>query len=185
MNIFEQCPVIEDDKYLFRLFALDDCKELLNIYSDKRALAYFNSDNCDGDIFYYDSIEKMKKALEFWKFSYDNKWFARLVIIDKIANKIIGTIELCLRASEDDFNNMAILRVDLASEYENEDVLFNIFSLITPRINELIGSCGVITKAPLYAIDRINALKRCDYHKSESLLVGKDGKLYDNYWRKL
>lgn len=182
MNIYENCPILEDDNYLLRLFDKRDLDDLLRIYSDRKALPYFNSDNCDGDNFYYAIKEEMAKALDFWKMSYENGWFTRLTIIDKKQDIIIGTIELCLRVSDDEFNNKAILRIDVNSDNEKEDVLFNLLSLITPRINELLGSKGIITKAPIYAIDRIEALRRVGYTKSECFLKGKNDVLYGDYW---
>lgn len=182
MNIYEKCPQLENDKYLLRLFEQNDLDDLFTIYSNKDVLPFLNSDNCDGDNFYYSTKEKMQNALNFWKMSYDNGWFTRLSIIDKNKISTIGTIELCLRVSDDEFNNMAILRVDVSKENENEEVLFSIFSLITPHINELLGSKGIITKAPIYAIDRITALKRSGYTKSNYPLKGKDGIMYYDYW---
>lgn len=34
----------------------------------------------------------------------------------RLASNIIRTVELCLRMSEDEFNNRAILRVDVGSD---------------------------------------------------------------------
>lgn len=97
---------------------------MLKVYSDKNALPFFNSDNCEGDNFYYATKEKMFKVMNFWDISYKNGWFARLSIIDKTVPAVIGTVELCLRVSEDEFNNMGILRVDVRSDYEKENELY-------------------------------------------------------------
>ena len=96
MNIYDECPVLENDKYLLRQVENYDCDDLLDVYSDKNSLAFFNSDNCDGDNFYYETKYKMQKAIDFWNYAYANKWFARMAIIDKNINKAIGTVELCL-----------------------------------------------------------------------------------------
>ena len=55
---------------------------------------------------------KKKETIIFWQMAYDNRWFSRLSIVDKKTNIVIGTVEVCLRASNDFFNNMGILRVD-------------------------------------------------------------------------
>ena len=55
MNIYETCPTLESEKYILRSVKDTDCDDLLTVYSDKRALPFFNSDNCDGDNFYYDT----------------------------------------------------------------------------------------------------------------------------------
>lgn len=182
MNIYKECPTLENDRFIIRLFKKEDCDDLLKVYSDRNALPFFNSDNCDGDNFYYHTKEKMKNALEFWTMSYENGWFVRFSIIDKTTSGIIGTVELCVRVSQDEFDNMGILRVDVRSDYENEEELLGIFSLVTPKMNEMLGCRGVITKAPIYAVERIKAIKQAGFTKSENLLVGKNGYAYDGYW---
>ena len=182
MNIYEKCPILENDKFIIRLFQDEDCDNLLTVYSDKNALPFFNSDNCDGDNFYYATKERMAEAIGFWQMSYDNGWFVRMSIVDKLVKSVIGTVELCVRVSEDEFNNMGILRVDVRSDYEQEGTLYDIFSLVTPKIEEMIGCKGVLTKAPIYAVERIKAIQKVGFVKSEHLLIGKTGYAYDGYW---
>ena len=50
--------------------------------------------------------ERMTEALNFWNMAYQNGWFVRLSIVDKTIARVIGTIEICLRVSEDDFDYM-------------------------------------------------------------------------------
>lgn len=135
MNIYETCPVLESWKFLLRLVENKDSDDLLKVYSDKNALPFFNSDNCDGDNFYYATKERMAEALDFWNLS-----------------------------------------------YEKEDILFDIISLITPRLSELLGCKGILTKAPIYAVERIKAIQKAGFTKSEHLLIGKTGYAYDGYW---
>ena len=181
--IYEACPILENDRYLLRLTQQDDLESLLPIYSDLNALPFFNSDNCHGDNFYYTTRERMQKALNFWDYSYKNGWFARMTIIEKQTGMIIGTVELCYRVSEDAFNGMCILRVDVGSRYETASVLTEIFGLIAPHTDELLGSHGIVTKAPIYSVERIKALKAVGFAPSEYLLVGgHDGYQYNGYW---
>lgn len=182
MNIYETCPTLESEKYILRSVRDTDCDDLLTVYSDKNALPFFNSDNCDGDNFYYDTKERMRNAIGFWHMAYDNGWFVRLSIVDKAAASVIGTVELCLRVSDDAFDHMGILRVDVRSDYEEENALFDLFSLITPKLDELVGCNGVLTKAPIYAVERIKAIRKAGYTKSEHMLIGKNGYAYDGYW---
>ena len=51
MSVYENCPVLENEKYVLRFVKKDDASDLLKVYSDKHALPFFNSDNCDGDNF--------------------------------------------------------------------------------------------------------------------------------------
>ena len=182
MNIYETCPTLESEEFILRLFKDNDCDDLLKVYSDRNALPFFNSDNCDGDNFYYSTKERMREAIDFWHMAYENGWFVRLSIVDKATTSVIGTVELCLRASDDKFNNMGILRVDVRSDYEEENILYNIFSLITPNLDEMLGCKGVLTKAPIYAVERIKAIQKAGFTKSEHMLIGKTGYAYDGYW---
>ena len=182
MSIYEICPVLESENFLVRLTENEDCDALLKVYSDKNALPFFNSDNCDGDNFYYPTKERMAEAISFWNSSYENGWFARLSIVDKVMSDIIGTIELCLRVSEDEFNNMGILRIDVRSDYEKEEKLSEIITLIIPCIPKLLGRTGILTKAPIYAVERMKAIQKAGFSKSEHLLIGKTGYAYDGYW---
>lgn len=182
MNIYQTCPIFGNEKFLLRLIENADIDNLLKVYSDRNALPFFNSDNCDGDNFYYATKERMKEAIAFWKLSYANRWFARLAVVDKAASTAIGTVELCLRVSDDEFNNMGILRVDVRSDYETADALYDIISLIAPHVTDLLGCVGIITKAPIYAIERIKAISKIGFTKSDHLLVGKSGYKYDGYW---
>lgn len=77
---------------------------------------------------------------------------------------------------------MGILRVDVRSDYEKEDALKDIFSLVTPYIPDMLGCNGVLTKAPIYAVERIKAVEKAGFTKSEHLLIGKQGYAYDGYW---
>lgn len=183
MNIYEQCPETESEHYRLRLTVPEDLEDLLKIYSDRFALPFFNSDNCHGDNFYYTTRERMKEALDFWDLSYRNKWFVRLSVIEKKSNTVIGTTELCYRVSEDAFNRMCILRVDVGSKYETEAVLTEIVRTIAPHTDEWLGSEGIVTKAPIYAVERIKALQNNGFTQSEHYLVGgHDGYQYNGYW---
>lgn len=184
MNIYEACPTLESEKFIIRLFRDADCDDLLKVYSDKNALPFFNSDNCDGDNFYYATKERMEEAIAFWHMSYENGWFVRLSVVDKMAAGVIGTVELCLRVSEDAFNHMGILRVDVRSDYEQEEALYDIFALVTPKLEEMLGCKGVLTKAPIYAVERIKAIQRAGFAKSGNLLIDKNGYAYNGYWTK-
>ena len=65
-NVYEECPVLENERWRLHLIEKSDAEDLLNVYSDKNALPFFNSDNCDGDNFYYPTKEQMDKAIDFW-----------------------------------------------------------------------------------------------------------------------
>ena len=72
MNVYEKCPVLESENFLLRKVCLEDSDDLLKVYSDEKAVPFFNGDNCHGDDFYYTTIERMQEAVKFWLWSYDN-----------------------------------------------------------------------------------------------------------------
>ena len=76
---------------------------------------------------------------------------------------------------------LRLIHKDVRSDYEEENVLY-IFSLITPKLDETLGCKGVLTKAPIYATERIKAIQKVGFTKSELMLIGKTGYTYDGYW---
>ena len=181
-NIYEECPVFENERWLLRFVKKSDSDDLLKVYGDKNALPFFNSDNCDGDNFYYHTKELMDKAIDFWLYSYREKWFVRWAIIDKTSGKAIGTIESFKRLSEDAFNESGVLRLDVGSSYESADALKEIMSLIVPHIFEMFDCKQVVTKVPIYAVERAAAAKDFGFEKTDALLVAKDGVAFNGYW---
>ena len=182
-NVYEQCPILENDRFLLRFVTRGDATDLLKVYSDKNALPFFNSDNCHGDNFYYPTKERIDKAIDFWLYSYNQKFFVRWTIIDKKTEEPIGTIELFHRIAEDDFNHVGVLRLDVRSDYEKSEAIYELLSVIIPRAYELFDCKKIISKVPVYAIERIDAFSKYGFEKSESLLEGTmDHYLYNNYW---
>jgi hypothetical protein len=183
-NIYVSCPEFESERFRLRFISIEDCNDLLKVYSDKKAVELFNSDNCDGDDFYYTTQERMKKALDYWKFEYDRKGFVRWSIIDKINNNVIGTIELFHRDAKDYFTNCGLLRLDLRSDYEIKDNIIDILNLIIDKTYSLF-ECGMIaTKAIPIANERINALITLNFSSTENKLIGHDGTEYSAYYYK-
>lgn len=182
MKIYDCIPNLESQNFILREVRDEDWNDLIEVYGDKNALPFFNSDNCDGDNFYYNTEKKMKDAIRYWKYSYDNKWFARIAIVNRHLSKVVGTVELCYRVSEDAFNGSAILRLDVCSEYEQRKALAEIISYVLPQIYYQLECSKIITKVPIYAVERLAAVRDCGLTKSELYLIGKDGYHYDGYW---
>lgn len=181
-NVYEVCPILENETFLLRLINETDAADLLEVYSDKNALPFFNSDNCHGDNFYCTTNEQMLESIKYWKLEYDRKGFVRFAIVHKRNDKVIGTLELFNRSSEDYFNNCGILRLDVGSTYEKQEILSNILSLIVEPAYELFDCKMIATKAPIYAVERIEALKISGFEKSENNLIGHDNRVYGDYW---
>ena len=61
--------------FRLRIVEFKDAKDLLEVYSDLKALQLFNSDNCHGDDFHYETVQRMKEAISFWLENSKNKHF--------------------------------------------------------------------------------------------------------------
>lgn len=181
-DVYKKCPLFEDEKYLLRFVSIDDCLDLLKVYSDKKAVPFFNSDNCGGDNFYYTTEKRMQEAINYWLWEYDRKGFVRWSIVSKDKDEAIGTIELFHRKAHDFFTNCGLLRLDLRSDYEIQAEIENILSLIIPYTYDLFQCDKIATKAIPDARERINALENLNFSPSNEKLIGHDGTEYDFYY---
>jgi len=181
-NVYEYCPLFENEKSLLRLISEEDTEDLLKVYSDPSAVPFFNSDNCNGDDFYYKSFERMKQAVDFWIFSYKERYFVRWTIIDKKTMEAIGTIELFHREADEHFYECGLLRLDLRSDYETADSIVNIISLIKDAAYELFYCNIIATKAVPQATERLKALVELGFVAADKLIVGHDGTKYGDYY---
>lgn len=181
IDVYEQIPVMESEKFLLREIEDGDAEDLLKVYSDKDAVLLFNSDNCVNG-FYYTSIEEMKDTIAFWKREYQSRYYVRWAIIDKSANCAIGTIELFNRKAKDYFNNCALLRLDLRSDYEKQAIIEDIFGIIISKTKEMFACKMIATKAIPIAKGRIRALEHTGFRLSKESLIGHDGTKYNSYY---
>lgn len=137
-----------------RLTKEEDTLELLNCYSDEKSVPLINSDNCHGDTFHYTTEERMKQTMDFWKFSYETKQFVRMTIILNATHEIIGTIEMFNRGVAPYYGVHGVLRFDVMSKYENEDILSSILQLVNVHFYKDFGVEWIVTKAIASAIKR-------------------------------
>lgn len=182
MNIYEACPVLQNEKYIIRPVRSEDLNALLKVYGDVKAVPFFNSDNCHGDDFHYTTAERMQQALDFWKMSYENGWFVRFAIEDKASGEAIGTIEEFRRDADDFFTDCGLLRLDLRSDYERAEEIESVLSLVAEPSFEWFGCGKVATKAIPAAKERIKALKASGFAPSAEPLIGHDGTEYYDYY---
>lgn len=184
MNVYEKCPILENDNLIIRLIEKNDAEDLMSVYNDKFVLPFLNSDNCHGSNFYCATKEDMENTIKYWLIEYhENRGFVRFSVVDKKAGTVIGTIEMFQRKSEDFYNDCGILRLDLARDYESSEWIGDILSLITEPFYDWFGCSVIATKAAVYAIERIEALKKNGFIKSEEPLIGHQrNTLYYDYW---
>ena len=182
MDVYQECPVLESGRFVLRPVKREDCPDLLRVYSDEQAVPLFNSDNCPGDDFHYQTPERMAQAIRFWEFSYQNRFFVRWSIVDRQTMEVVGTIELFRREAEDFFTDTALLRLDLRSDYEREDVLKEILILIVETACEMFNCDTITTKAVPAARARRNVLETIGFQESPNTLKGHDGTPYQHYF---
>ena len=181
MDIYEICPQLESANFLLRQVCLEDCADLLKVYSDPAACSIFNSDNCTGD-FRITKPEDMENCIRFWLDEYAMRYYIRWSIIDKATNAAVGTIELFNRTSQDFYNNVGLLRLDLRSDYETSEAISKIISMLIPCSFDLFSCTRIATKIPSCAQVRAQTLTEFGFRSSPELLYGHNGSTYGDYY---
>ncbi len=181
-DVYETIPTFQTDHFLLRAVEQKDARDLLAVYSDPLAWPLFNADNCHGDLFHYDTLEKMQGAIEFWQQSYEGRWFVRWSIVEKESSKAIGTIECFHRDGEDFFYNTGLLRLDLHSKYETEAVIGELAALLLDELYQLFDCTMIATKIVPQAGERIKAFRQLGFAEAEECLIGEGGTRYYDYY---
>ena len=169
-------------EYSLRDLKEDDWKELIVVYKDAMCVPFFNSDNCHGDIFYYSTEERMKKAIRFWMDSTSKGYFTRKTIIDNSNNRAIGTVEYFVRQNEQNYNGVILLRVDVHHYYEQKKALVKIFRIAMKEAFSAFGRVPLLTKGWDYAVERKEALAFLGFKKCKEPLIGHENESFQHYW---
>lgn len=177
MDIYTQCPTYHNQLLTLRRTKMEDAPELLKCYSDEKAVPLFNSDNCNGDDFHYTSLERMERAIGFWNYSFDTRQFVRWTIILNETGEVIGTVEMFHRLADDEFNHYGVLRIDLHSKHETQEVIAALLDLAADHFYTAFDVKAILTKAVPQAAERISAL----IEKGFQPLHKKLG-IYDDYY---
>ncbi|KAA9000962.1 GNAT family N-acetyltransferase [Paenibacillus spiritus] len=161
---YVQSPVYETAHFRYRLVRPEDAAELLDCYSDPAAVPLFNSDNCHSD-FHFRTEEEVSACIRCWLDAYSWQAYVRFSVIDKVLQKAVGTLEIFVRSdapqSEDGAEiPTAVLRLDLASAYEREDLLEEIAGLAVAGLYEDFPADRMITKIVPADAPRIRAFMK-------------------------
>lgn len=181
-DVYQSCPAYESESYLLRMCRQRDKADLLKVYSDEKAVPYFNSDNCGGDDFHYTSEERMEQAIAYWLWEYGRRGFVRWSILSKPTREAIGTIELFHRDAADYFTDCGLLRLDIRSDYETAEEIVKIMKLIVEPAFTLFHCHKIATKAIPSATERIAALQTLGFKPTAEKLIGHDGTRYGSYF---
>lgn len=182
MNVYKTYLKFQSGRFTVRNLEKRDAADLLKVYSDKNAVPYFNGDNCHGDDFFYATEERMRQAVDFWLYSYEQGYFVRWSIVDNVCKQAIGTCELFHRDSHDAFDNCGLLRLDLKHDYEKAEYIEEIVSSFLPQVFDLFYCDKVATKIPDFAHERRKALEKLGFEKRSEPLIGNEGEEYYGYY---
>ncbi|MNB94789.1 hypothetical protein D3C75_419490 [compost metagenome] len=173
------CPVYETGSFSLRLVRMDDAADLLRCYSDPESIPLFNSDNCHSD-FRMTTLEEMERCIGAWLGEYQTRAYVRFSIVERKSERAIGTIEFFTRklGQGGEQAEAGILRLDLASEYEQTDVLSEMIELAEQQFSQHFAFSGLLTKAVPQAVHRVAVLQRLGYHKLERSSVLPYGDYY-------
>lgn len=176
-SIYEECPIYKTKLITLRQTNMEDAQELLKCYSDKKSVPFFNSDNCNGDDFYYTTIEGMKQAIDFWNFSYRNRYFVRWTVLLNDTAEKVGTIEMFHRIADDEFNHYGVLRIDLQSKYETQPIINEILEIVNENFYKAFDVKAILTKAISDAIERATSLVKKGYKP-----INRKFMIYNDYY---
>lgn len=165
-NIYEKCPVLKNDLITIRKLDINDAEELLKCYSDEEAIKFFNSDNCHGDDFHFTTLKQMTDAINGWLYSYNIKDFVRMTIINNDSKEKIGTVEMFNRGQAECYGVHGVLRIDIRSSFEKENIISSILDIVDNNFYELFNVDFIMTKAVNDANERIKALTKSGYKKA-------------------
>ncbi len=175
---YKRCPVYHTEHFTLRFVQENDAEDLLRCYSNIESCKLFNSDNCDYG-FHYESLQEMKLCIKRWIDEYRSKSFIRFTVIDKKPQKAIGTIEMFARTESDEqYNKVGVLRIDLLPDYEQRQFIAEILKIANNSFYDAFCIDHIITKAIPEAVERIMALAANGF----SPLEGNKIVPYGNYF---
>lgn len=171
VNPYDKCPVYESRNFLLRLVEENDAEDLIDCYSDPISAKLFNSDNCTSN-FIYKTIDEVEDCIKFWLNEYKDQLYVRFSIVDKSIEKSIGTMEFFAKEEEyKDFGKIGVLRIDLSSKYEKENVIAEILSEVEKYFYDDFQVNSIITKGTPEAKQRVNILNKFGFNELKKGLI--------------
>ena len=162
-DAYVTCPELETDGFILRLVQPDDAQELLSCYADLKTCAMLNKDE-NLRPFPHQTVEEMRAYIAFWLACYHARDFVRWTVRDKASSRAVGTVEMF--CSPDELAGRVgwgVLRIDLASSYENADAIGQLLALSTGSFYELFGANRMVSLATPDRPARIAALKAAGF----------------------
>lgn len=183
VNPFKKCPVYETNNLIFTKVKDEDAEELFECYSDPITVSHMNNDNCGGD-WDCSTIDIVKKGIRGWKSEFEAKFYIRWSVTHKHAKRIIGTIEIAPIPNKTRFLDgvcqTGILRIDILSTFENEQVFSEILKMVKDNFYMDFDIKNIVTKAITDDLSRTLALENNSFEKCENNSIIK----YNDYYIK-
>lgn len=171
-DVYTVCPVYQTRSLMLRRTAPQDAEALLKCYSDERAVSFFNSDNCNGDTFYYTTIERMARTIGLWEASFKARQFIRWTISANSSGEIIGTVEMFYRTTTEELGPYGLMRIDLRSDFETPPVISELLDIADRHFYDAFDVETIVTKAIPEAKARTEALTQKGYKPLEKEFLG-------------
>jgi RimJ/RimL family protein N-acetyltransferase len=187
---YVHCPTFENERFLLRLVEPSDAEDLLAVYADPAAQEILNECggwNCLQGIAYgVKTLEEIKRGIDFWLAEYHKRWYIRFAIVDKESRKAVGTIELGVFPKGELFEDKAALRLDICSEHEKENDIYEMLPLMIQAAVKTYGANGIVTRAISVADERVRALKQHGFVLSDFTFTDGHGwgVTYGDFWVK-
>ncbi len=155
MDIYTNCPTTHTEHFTLRLLRAEDAADLFLCYHDREAVARMNDDNCDAG-FYADTPDAMAGTVNYWLKHYGWRDFVRFSIVERATGAVIGTVE--------GFGGVTgVLRLDIASAYEEADLLAELLTFAQQNFRAWFGNERLVIKAIPAADARRAALTQCGW----------------------
>lgn len=163
MNIYQNCPEYQTETFRLRLVRPEDAQALLDCYSDPDVAARANADNCTSD-FHYTTLKQMEECIRFWLAEYQRGYYVRFAILSKQESRAVGTMEV--------FGGEAgVLRLDIASRYEQEGYIDQLLRLAVLELIRDFGAESLYVKAS-NTPERVPLLEKYGFTPSETFRPG-------------
>lgn len=160
MDLLDIEPVFASPHFLLRPVEEKDAADLLRCYSDEEAVARMNADNCTST-FLLKTMEEMTDCIRFWQSDGEQTQYIRFAVVDRGDDRAVGSCELFPREKLGPLKKVGIVRLDLMTAYETEEVLTELFSLLHREFYETVRYLTI--KAPAAATLRRELLRVWGY----------------------
>lgn len=166
-DVYDGFPPLSGERFTLRIVRESDAEDLLSCYSDEKALPLFNADNCSRG-FYMKTADEVRQYINIWLWEYGNRGYARCAAVDNASGKAVGTIELFDAGEKNGIEHVGILRLDLASGYENKRDISDILRTVIRKIAFAFGLNAILTKAPEAGAARRELLSEIGFRETEN-----------------